>query len=98
MESWTRGYSDYTNLNGRAWGYEFWILQNGDKIFSQYSGTTQTTVKADGSKDTLYTGVTTITGGTGKFRGIRGTLRGGSIFNPATGYNEVQEVGEYWIE
>jgi hypothetical protein len=48
-ESWSRGYSDYTNLNGRAWGYDVTVLDNGDKIFSQWSGTTQTTFNADGS-------------------------------------------------
>src|SRR4051794_29688223 len=33
-ESWNRGYSDYINGNGRAWGYRVTILENGDKIFS----------------------------------------------------------------
>jgi hypothetical protein len=98
VEAWNRGYSDYTNLNGRAWGYDVTVLENGDKIFGQFSGTTQTTFKSDGTKKTLYTGVTTFTGGTGKYRGIRGMSQVTSAFDPKTGFNENQWEDEYWIE
>ena len=98
VESWNRGYSDYTDLNGQAWGYGILSLENGDKIFSRWSGTTQTTVNSDGSKKTMFTGVTTYTGGIGKYRGIRGTERVTSIFDPKTGFNEQQWEQEYWIE
>jgi hypothetical protein len=98
VESWTRGYSDYVDLNGRAWGYSYLVMENGDKIFFQYSGTTQTTVKPDGSKETVYNGVATMAGGTGKFRGIRGHLRSRNIFDLATGSSGFQEEGEYWME
>jgi hypothetical protein len=50
VESSNRGYSDYINGNGRAWGYRVTILENGDKIFSEYFGNSHTTVTADGSK------------------------------------------------
>ena len=72
MESWNRGYSDYVNTNGRSWGYSLISLDNGDKIFTQYSGTSQTTVNTDGSKKSTYTGVYDLTGGSGKYRGVRG--------------------------
>lgn len=98
VESWSRGYSDYTNTNGRAWGYGIDVLEDGDKIFSQWSGTTQSTVSSDGSKKTMYTGVSTLTGGTGKYRGIRGMSRVSSVFDPKTGFNETQWDDEYWIE
>ena len=97
-ESWNRGYSDYTNLNGRAWGYSTTVLENGDKIFGQWSGTTQTTFNADGTKKTLYTGITTFGGGTGKYRGVRGISREASVFDPQTGFNENEWEAEYWIE
>ena len=98
VETWARGYSDYTNLNGRGWGYDITVLENGDKIFGQYSGTSQTTFSPDGTKKTVYTGVTTFTGGTGKYRGIRGMSRVTSAFDPKTGFNEIQWDDEYWIE
>ena len=98
VETWVRGYSDYTNINGRAWGYEVNILESGEKIFGQWSGTTHTTVTSDGSKKSLYTGVTTFVGGTGKYHGIRGMSRVTTLFDPKTGFNEVQWEDEYWID
>ena len=97
-ETWARGYSDYIDINGRAWGYAIDILENGDKLFSQWSGTSQTIVNPDGSKKSIYTGVGRFTGGTGRFRGIRGMTRDTAIFDPQTGYNEGKTEGEYWIE
>lgn len=98
VESWSRGYSDYVNTNGRAWGYSVSVLENGDKIFSQWSGTTHTTVNPDGSKKTTYTGTNTLTGGTGKYRGIRGMGRDLTTFDPKAGFNEGQWEEEYWLE
>ena len=96
-ESWTRSVSDYTDGSGRSFGYGISVLENGDKIFSRTELTTQTSVAADGSKTTKSYSVTNITGGTGKFKGIHGTLRGvtGTDFKNLTG--AVTE-GEYWIE
>jgi hypothetical protein len=53
-------------------------------------------VEADGSRRTAVTSVTTLTGGTGKFATIRGTLRsaGGTDFTRGTG---AKTEGEYWF-
>ena len=95
---WTRGYSDYVNVNGRAWGYSVLLLEGGDKIFCQWDGASQTIVIADGSRKSTYTGTLRLTGGTGKFQGIRGTLRSVFRFDPKEGLNEGQNEGEYWLE
>jgi hypothetical protein len=42
--------------------------------------------------------VVTLTGGTGKFEGIRGTLRGTGFTDFKTGTSHAQTEGEYWIE
>ena len=97
VESWTHGYSDYIDTNGRHWGYATYILENGDKFFARNDGSSQTVVNADGKKSTA-TGVTTLSGGTGKVRGIQGTLRYVVIFDPKAGLNEGQVEGTYWIE
>jgi hypothetical protein len=68
VEQWNRGYSDYVNTNGRAWGYRVYILENGDKIFGQWSGTTHSTLNADGTRKNVFTGTYTLSGGTGKYR------------------------------
>ena len=98
VESWTHGYSDYVDTNGRHWGYATYVLENGDKIFARNDGSSQTIVNPDGAKKSTATGVTTLTGGTGKVRGIQGTLRYIVIFDPKAGLNEGHTEGTYWIE
>jgi hypothetical protein len=89
--------SDYIDINGRSWGYYYYILENGDKIFARFDGTSQTIVNPDGSKKSSFTAVITLTDGTGKSRGIRGIGRYMAVFDPKAGLNEGQVEGEYWI-
>jgi len=98
VEEWLRGYSDYIDTNGPAWGYGIYSLENGDKIFTRLHGTSQAIVNPDGSKKNTFIGVITLAGGTGKFRGMLGTLRTTVIFDPKAGVVEGQWEGEYWIE
>lgn len=97
-ESWTRGYSNYTDVNGRGESYTIYSLENGDKIVTRDDIVSQTVLNPDGSNRSTATVAATITGGTGKFLGIRGTLRSTVIFDPKAGLNESQFEGEYWIE
>ena len=97
-ESWSRGYSDYTNSTGNTSGYGVWILADGNKVFNRYSGISQTVIGADGAKKGTYHGVTQITGGTGKFANIRGFVRDVTKFDIQAGYNELSGEGEYWFE
>jgi hypothetical protein len=94
----TRGFSDYTDVNGRAWGYGGFLLENGDRVFTRYEGVSSSTVKPDGSRQSTNQTVIVITGGTGAFGGIRGILKSGSVFDPATGMNATEAKGEYWFE
>jgi hypothetical protein len=96
-ESWTRGYSDYVDRNGRSWGYSVTSLENGDKIFAEYDGTSQTTVSPDGSKKSTFTGVVRYTGGTGKYQGVQGLFRDTVVFDPDKNVNLEQLEGEYWL-
>ena len=98
VEQWNRGYSDYIDRNGRSWGYTVTILENGDKIFGEFSGTTQTVVAADGSKKSTFSGVVVYTGGTGKYQGVRGLQRESAVFDPEKNFNQSQSEAEYWLE
>ena len=97
-EGWTRASSDLTNGSGRSSGYGISIFENGDKIFSRFETLVHTVVDADGSRKSSYTSVTTLTGGTGKFSTIRGTLRGAGSTDFRTGLSGVKTEGEYWFE
>ena len=99
-ESWVRGFSDYTNGKGRAWGYIYWVLEDGDKIFLDYSGQSHSEPTSTGSLKGSYTGTTRIVGGTGKYKGIRGAMTDTVSFDndPKNGYNNSDSKGEYWFE
>jgi hypothetical protein len=97
-EDWTRGFSDYTDRNGPNLGYTVTTLENGDKIFSEDRGVSQTVVGPNGAKKSTAVGVSRYTGGTGKYQSIRGIVRWSNIFDPEKNYNEEQREIEYWFE
>ena len=97
-EAWVRGASDYTNGTGTAANYTLWILEDGNKLFARDAVVGHASVAADGSKALKYSSVNTFTGGTGKFRGIRGQLRANSVRVPGAKTITTDIVGEYWIE
>jgi len=94
VETWSRTLSDYTNGNGPATSYTVYVMANGDKFFVR----TQLISQSDGEGKLSTTNVGTITGGTGKFLGIRGILRATNLAEPKAGINEAQNEIEYWIE
>jgi hypothetical protein len=96
-EEWLRAISDYIDINGHSWGYSHYVLENGDKIFARFDGTSETIANPDGSKKSTYTSVVTLTDGTGEFRGIRGIARYTAVFDPKAGLNEGEVEGEYSI-
>ena len=92
-EQWTRGYGDYVDRAGLSINYNVYVLENGDRIF----GTTQTMGRADSSGKRSTISVGKLTGGTGKFVAIRGTVRSSGASDGKTGFNETQTEIEYWM-
>lgn len=90
--------SDYTDGTGRAFSYGVQTLETGDKMFLRTEIMTHSSAGADGKRSMNYTSVATITGGTGRFKGIRGTLRSTGGTDLKTGTSGVQTEGEYWFE
>ena len=96
-DSWSRAMSDYVDANGRVFGYVTYDLENGEKVFARYEGISQTSPGSTTSTPIILT----LTGGTGNFKDIRGTLRvlnvasfsGGRATPAGTQYE-----GEYWFE
>jgi len=100
VEIWTRGFSNYTNGVGPAWGYNTWITDKGHKIFVENTGTSETQPTETGSKRGTYHGTARFVGGTDRFAKIRGTLVEVTKFDtdPKTGYNAGESHGDYWFE
>jgi hypothetical protein len=97
-ERFARAVSDYIDGSGTATGYAVNILENGDKVFERLTIQAQTTIAADGSRKLGYRSVMTLSGGTGRFTGIRGTLLGGGGSDLKTGISDAWTEGEYWFE
>lgn len=98
-EWWTRGLTDFTETNGLGTAYHTLMMENGDKIFIRVNFVAQSVATTDGSKrgaNNLIAGP--ITGGTGKFLGVRGMLRLAASFDPKSGFNESKGEIEYWME
>jgi hypothetical protein len=89
---------DYVNGNGSLHGYATTTYENGDKIFAEINGISQTVVNPDGSKKGSFSGVTRFIGGTGKYQRVHGLTREKTDFDIAAGYNQSHTEGEYWIE
>lgn len=90
--------SDYVGASGRFTTYGISQMANGDKIFTRGEGLMQASIGADGGRRMSFTTVTTLTGGTGKFATIRGTLRGSGVTDLKTGTSGNVTEGEYWFE
>jgi hypothetical protein len=74
------------------------VLENGDKVFERLTIMAQTLVGPDGTKKLGYRSVAILTGGTGRFTGIRGTLLGGGGSDLKSGLTDTWTEGEYWME
>src|SRR6516162_2086997 len=70
--------SDSVAGTGTHRGYFVRHYKNGDIDYGTYEGTVKTTVKEDGSWESTWEGTLKVTGGTGKFKNIKGsgTYRG----------------------
>jgi hypothetical protein len=99
QEAWIRAFTDYIDGKGPAWGYETWVLADGDKIFLQFSGNSEAELTSTGSRRGINHGTTRIVGGTGKYKGIRGLIVYVNRFDsdPKQGYNQSESKGHYWF-
>jgi hypothetical protein len=99
VEQWGRGYSNYAGGVGPAWSYNTYITDKGNKIFGQSIGTSDTTVRANGSRYGSYHGTAQFVGGTGRFAKIRGSFVDVAEFDtdPSTGFTRNTSRGEYWF-
>lgn len=97
-EAWIRGMTDFTEQNGPGSVYVVYSMANGDRIYARGSVTAHAVSGADGKHALKSLIVMTITGGTGKFLGVRGIVTGEILADPAAGTNANQTAMEYWME
>jgi hypothetical protein len=90
--------SDYTNGSGPATTYATYVLEDGNKVFSKSTLTSQTTANSDGTKTLKFIVVENFVGGTGRFAGTRGQILSSGSRVPGEKVLTLQGTGEYWIE
>jgi len=93
-EGLSRNMSDAINGNGSFTYYMVYSLEDGHKVFCRGTGTTQ----ADPTVGYRFVIVENFVGGTGKFKGMRGQVRGSGVRAPGATSLNVEWKGEYWIE
>ncbi|MCK4165600.1 dirigent protein [Ralstonia pseudosolanacearum] len=89
-----RATSDLTDLNGLGRSYVEYRMENGDKIFARGYFLNH---KLQGSDRLKNLTELDITGGTGKFRGIRGIVRAETVADSKS-FNQNRTEFEYWFE
>lgn len=99
VESWLRGFTNYIGGGGPAHGYETWVLEDGNKIFLEWTSLSSTEPTSTGSRRGTSYATARFVGGTGKFVSIRGTLNTTVEFDtdPKAGYSRPTGRGEYWF-
>lgn len=89
-----RATSDLTDLNGLGRSYVEYRMENGDRIFAR--GYFLNHKLPNGNRLKNLTELD-ITGGTGKFRGIRGIVRAETV-SDAKAFNQNRTEFEYWFD
>ena len=93
-EGLSRNMSDAINGNGSFIYYMVYSLEDGNKVFCRGTGTTQ----ADPTAWYRFVIVENFVGGTGKFKGMRGQVRGSGVRAPGATTLNVEWKSEYWME
>jgi hypothetical protein len=93
VELWIRGINDFVDTNGPAIAYSVYVFENGDKVFARSD---LVAVTDAGKSTTLAAG--RITGGTGKFRGMKGIIRVASAPDPRSGLMRSTFDIDYWFD
>ena len=92
-ELWIRGISDFIDTNGPATAYSAYVFESGDRFFARSDLVATTDA---GKSTTLAAG--RITGGTGKFRNMRGVIRVASSPDPRSGLLRSAFDIDYWFD
>jgi len=96
MREW--GTSDLTDENGTESAYVMFVLEDGNRVFGRYRGTVETRRWPDGSRHYDIRGTIDVTGGTGAFQHIRGTIRTWLALDPGADSRQGRAEGEFEFE
>ncbi len=96
MREW--GTSDLVDENGTESAYVMFVLEDGNRVFGRYHGRVETRRWPDGSRHYDIRGAIDLTGGTGAFQYIRGTIRTWQALDPGADSRQGRAEGEFEFE
>ena len=97
-ESQERGVADLVDQDGSESAYVIYVLEDGNRVFGRYSGTVRTRRWPDGSRHYDVRGTIELTGGTGRFEAIRGSMTVWQALDAGADSSQGDARGEYWFE
>jgi hypothetical protein len=92
------GTADLIDENGTESAYLVFTLADGNRVLGRYRGTIESRRWPDGSRHYDLRGTVELTGGSGAFETIRGTIRTWQAVDPGADSNQGRAEGEVWFE
>lgn len=97
-EALVHGMTNYTNSTGSGEVYQVLTMANGDKVYAHGTVVSHGAPASNGKRSWSSLAAFTITGGTGKFSGLRGLIRSETNVDPAANQSTSKGEIEYWME
>jgi hypothetical protein len=97
-QMWEQGVADTVDHNGSESAYITFVLEDDNRVFGRYAGSVQSYRWPDGSRHYDHVGVITLTGGSGRFASLRGTIRVRAAVDPGADSSQIESKGSYWLE
>ena len=94
-EEWAFTQFNYVGGSGPQWGTYVDVHEDGSQTFGRYEGSQKTISNADGSWTATWEGTYKYTGGTGKYKNIKGS---GTYKGKATSAGDFREDGKETAE
>ena len=94
-EEWVYNQFNYVGGSGPHWGTFVDVHEDGSQTFGKYEGAQKTVANADGSWVTTWEGTYKYTGGSGKFKNIKGS---GTYKGKASSAGDFREEGKESLE
>ena len=97
-QMWEQGVADTVDHNGNESAYVTFVMEDGSRVFGRYAGVVQSHRWPDGSRHYDHVGAITLTGGSGRFARLRGTIWVRAAVDPGADSNQIESKGTYWLE
>ena len=97
-QMWEQGVADTIDQSGTETAYVTFVLEDGNRVLGRYAGIVHSFRWPDGSRHYDHVGTITLTGGSGAFARLRGTVRVRAAVDPGADSNQIESKGAYWME